>query len=89
MAQALLGYYGEKSGDVASELASLFETARDFARADLPHRLESGSAAEIVVRLPALAETGRYRLKLDLVNEGVDWFERCGSPTTSHTLWVR
>jgi len=27
-------------------------------------------------------------LKLDLVNEGVDWFERCGSPTTTHSLWV-
>jgi hypothetical protein len=27
-------------------------------------------------------------LKFDLVSEGVDWFERCGSPTTQHPLWV-
>jgi serine/threonine protein kinase/tetratricopeptide (TPR) repeat protein len=33
VAQALLGYYGEKSGDVAAELALLLEAARDFARA--------------------------------------------------------
>ena len=32
-AQALLGYYGEKSVDVAAELALLLEAARDFARA--------------------------------------------------------
>jgi predicted ATPase len=33
VAQALLGYYGEKSGDVAAELALLLEAARDFSRA--------------------------------------------------------
>ena len=33
VAQALLGYYGEKSADVAAELALLLEAARDFARA--------------------------------------------------------
>jgi predicted ATPase len=33
VAQALLGYYGDKSGDVASELAILLEAARDFSRA--------------------------------------------------------
>jgi predicted ATPase len=33
MAQALLGYYGEKSVDVAAELALLLEVARDFAQA--------------------------------------------------------
>jgi TolB-like protein/predicted ATPase len=33
MAQALLGYYGEKSVDVAAELALLLEAARDFAQA--------------------------------------------------------
>ena len=27
-------------------------------------------------------------IRLDLVSEGVDWFERCGSPTTTHPLWV-
>ena len=33
VAEVLLGYFGEKSGDVAAELALLLEAARDFARA--------------------------------------------------------
>ena len=33
VAQALQGFYGEKSGDVAAELALLLEAARDFSRA--------------------------------------------------------
>jgi tetratricopeptide (TPR) repeat protein len=33
VAQALLAYYGDKSGNVAAELASLLEAARDFTRA--------------------------------------------------------
>jgi len=28
-------------------------------------------------------------LKFDLVSEGIDWFERCGSPTTTKPLIVR
>jgi len=27
-------------------------------------------------------------LKFDLVSEGIDWFEACGSPTTMRTLVV-
>jgi hypothetical protein len=60
----------------------------DFARADLPSHLQPGNSADIEVRLPAIEMPGRYRIKLDLVNEGVDWFERCGSPTTTKDLWV-
>jgi hypothetical protein len=60
----------------------------DFARADLPQPLEGGTAADIDLQLKALPAPGRYRLKFDLVSEGVDWFERCGSPTTEQTLWV-
>jgi len=30
-----------------------------------------------------------HALKFDLVSEGIDWFERCGSHTTTKTLWVR
>ncbi len=60
----------------------------DFARADLPGHLAPGASADITVRLPALPEPGRYQIKLDLVNEGVDWFERCGSETTVKPLWV-
>jgi len=60
----------------------------DYARADLPEHLQPGAAADIAVRLPAIDTPGHYQIKLDLVNEGVDWFERCGSPTTTHSLWV-
>jgi len=45
-------------------------------------------AAAVTVQLPALDAPGRYRVKLDLVSEGVDWFERCGSPTAERALWV-
>jgi hypothetical protein len=62
---------------------------RDFARVGLPRTLEPGAAARIDIALPALAEPGRYTIKFDLVSEGVDWFERCGSPTTVKTLLVR
>ena len=60
----------------------------DFARADLPEPLEGGTATDIVVRLAKLPDPGRYRLKFDLVSEGVEWFEKCGSPTTEQPLWV-
>jgi hypothetical protein len=60
----------------------------DFARADLPQHLQPGDTAEIVVTLPAIEAPGHYQIKLDLVNEGVDWFERCGSATTTKPLWV-
>jgi hypothetical protein len=60
----------------------------DFARAQLPRPLEGGGAADISLRLEHLPEPGRYVLKFDLVSEGVEWFEKCGSPTTSQALWV-
>jgi hypothetical protein len=28
-------------------------------------------------------------VKFDLMSEGIDWFERCGSETTTKTLLVR
>ncbi|MQA30267.1 MAG: radical SAM protein [Luteitalea sp.] len=60
----------------------------DFARADLPRHLLPGETADVKVRLPAIDTPGRYTLKFDLVNEGVDWFERCGSETTIRGLLV-
>jgi hypothetical protein len=60
----------------------------DYARADLPQHLEPGAEADITVMLPPIDTPGHYQLKLDMVNEGVDWFEKCGSETTRHTLWV-
>ncbi len=62
---------------------------RDHARAWLPANLEGGSAADVPIEIPAPQQPGRYALKFDLVSEGIDWFERCGSPTTVRTLLVR
>jgi hypothetical protein len=61
---------------------------RDFARAWLPGTLDPGSAASVPIEIAAPATPGRYALKFDLVSEGIDWFERCGSETTTRTLVV-
>jgi hypothetical protein len=61
---------------------------RDFERAWLPGTLLPGSAADVPLRFTAPPEPGRYALKFDLVCEGIDWFEACGSPTTIKTLIV-
>jgi MoaA/NifB/PqqE/SkfB family radical SAM enzyme len=56
---------------------------REFARAGLPRAIGPGETVEFGVRLPGPAASGRYSLKFDLVCEGVDWFERCGSQTST------
>jgi hypothetical protein len=61
---------------------------RDFARTGLPSALGPGESVELTVAIPPLARSGRYGLKFDLVNEGIDWFERCGSTTTTRPLVV-
>ena len=61
---------------------------RDFARAWLPQPLGPGEHADVAIEIPAPTQPGRYALKFDLVSEGIDWFERCGSPTTTRTLVV-
>ena len=43
---------------------------------------------DIALELPPIEQPGRYTLKFDLVNEGVEWFEKCGSPTTIAALRV-
>lgn len=61
---------------------------RDRARAWLPGDVGPGTRAEVPIEIPLPAARGRYALKFDLVSEGIDWFERCGSPTTTRGLWV-
>lgn len=61
---------------------------RDFERAWLPADLEPGAMANIPMTVTAPERPGRYALKFDLVSEGIDWFETCGSPTTTKTLVV-
>src|SRR5262249_24864830 len=55
VAQALLGHYGEKSGDVASELALLMEAARDFSRAANYFLVAAQHAARICANQEAVA----------------------------------
>jgi hypothetical protein len=43
----------------------------------------------IPLTIKAPEHPGRYMLKFDLVSEGIDWFEACGSRTTSEALIVR
>jgi hypothetical protein len=62
---------------------------RDFARAWLPDSLPPGTHTDLTIEVPAPRTAGRYQLKFDLVSEGIDWFERCGSETTLKPLWVR
>jgi hypothetical protein len=61
---------------------------RDHARAWLPGDLAPGHEAEVRIEVPAPERPGRYGLKFDLVSEGIDWFEACGSPTITRGLWV-
>ncbi len=54
--------------------------SRDHARAGLPDDVPEGGSAQVVLELTAPDRPGRYGLRLDLVNEGVGWFEAEGSP---------
>jgi MoaA/NifB/PqqE/SkfB family radical SAM enzyme len=75
---------GAQLGDATGALIN-----RDFARAWLPATLGPGDTIEVPIEIPAPDQPGRYTLKFDLVSEGVDWFEHCGSETTTKTLLVR
>ena len=61
---------------------------RDYARAWLPGDIPGGAAAEVPIEVPLPAEPGRYTLRFDLVSEGIDWFEKAGSPVTTRSLHV-
>jgi hypothetical protein len=61
----------------------------DHARAWLPRNLAPADTASVTIEVPAPARPGKYLLKFDLVSEGIDWFERSGSPVTIKPLYVR
>jgi hypothetical protein len=61
----------------------------DHARAWLPQTIEGGGQSDVTIEVPAPPEAGDYQLRFDLVFEGVDWFEHCGSPVTVRPLQVR
>jgi hypothetical protein len=80
--------YGRRLVRLGAQLCDASGTVlnRDYARAWLPHTIGGGEHAEVPIEIPAPAEPGRYQLKFDLVSEGVDWFEACGSETTLKPL---
>ena len=53
------------------------------------HTCRQARPSEIPITLKAPETPGRYRLKFDLVSEGIDWFEQSGSRTTVKDLVVR
>jgi hypothetical protein len=82
--------YGRRLVRLGAQLCDRDSTVinRDFERAWLPSNVGPGETADIRLRFTAPAKPGRYALKFDLVSEGIDWFEACGSPTTTKTLLV-
>ena len=82
--------YGRRLVRLGAQLCAVdgAVTDRDHARAWLPATIEPRRAADVPIEIPMPDAPGRYRLKLDLVSEGIDWFEACGSPTTSRALVV-
>jgi hypothetical protein len=76
--------YGRRLVRLGAQLCDRDGTVinRDFERAWLPDTLQPGITARIPMRITAPSKPGRYALKFDLVSEGIDWFEACGSPTT-------
>jgi hypothetical protein len=61
---------------------------RDHARAALPGTLAAGDRVDVTIDVPAPPAPGRYLLRFDLVSEGIDWFEACGSEPTVRAFTV-
>ena len=83
--------YGRRLVRLGAQLCAADGTLldRDYERAWLPSHLQAGATVEIPITITAPAIPGRYQLKFDLVSEGIDWFEKSGSPTTVKPLVVR
>jgi SAM-dependent methyltransferase len=61
---------------------------RDYARQSLPHDVYRGATLRATVSFQAPSPPGTYFLKIDLVSEGVSWFEPAGSKPAVHRLLV-
>ena len=56
---------------------------RDLMRYSLPDDLKPGASATVALSVPAPLTAGTYLLKIDLVIEGLTWFEPRGSQVAS------
>jgi hypothetical protein len=83
--------YGRRLVRLGAQLCAADGTLinRDYERAWLPEHLQPGATLEIPVTVKAPEAPGRYKLKFDLVSEGIDWFEQNGSETTVKDLIVQ
>ncbi|HET6267344.1 MAG TPA: SPASM domain-containing protein [Acidobacteriota bacterium] len=61
---------------------------RDFARVILPRSVPAGESVELNFQARAPQQPGHYWLKFDMVCEGIEWFESCGSPAALSRLQV-
>jgi hypothetical protein len=82
--------YGRRLVRLGAQLCDRDRTVinRDFERAWLPGTLQPGQSVKVPMTITAPGTPGRYALKFDLVSEGIDWFEACGSQTTTKALIV-
>jgi hypothetical protein len=62
---------------------------RDHFRVDLPQDLPPGASATVSFACPVPHEHGDFMLKLDMVAEGVTWFEPTGSQTAAVHATIR
>jgi predicted ATPase/tRNA A-37 threonylcarbamoyl transferase component Bud32 len=69
VAQALLGFYGERSSAIAAELAILFETARDAAQAAQFFLQAARNAVQVFANEEAIALARRGLAQLPLLPE--------------------
>ena len=64
------------------------EGSRDHWRAPLERDVAPGATAEINATMPAPTAEGEYTVILDLVDEGIAWFQHEGSPVVSFVVRV-
>jgi tRNA (mo5U34)-methyltransferase len=64
------------------------EVAWDFAFAALPHDVAPGERAELTLAVEVPGQPGEYVVELDLVLEGIGWFEEGGGSTLRLPLAV-
>ena len=63
--------------------------ARDHCRLALPQRVAPGESVALGGACPVPADPGSYQLKIDMVAEGVTWFEAAGSNAPAVPMDVR
>ena len=61
---------------------------RDFARVVLPRSIAANESEHFEIEATAPGTKGSYWLKLDMVCEGIEWFESCGSQPAYQELQV-